>query len=309
MRGLIMDQPLLISSLIRYAAQYHGDTEIVSRTAEGAIHRYTYRDAYARIQKLAQALRALGVAPGDRVATLAWNGHRHFELYYAISGGGAVCHTVNPRLFPPQIRYSLNHAADRYVVADSSFVPLLEALAPELPAVAGYVLMTDAAHMPATKLPNVLCYEDLIGGAAAAFDWPDLDEWTASSLCYTSGTTGNPKGVLYSHRSTLLHAFAITAADSLAMTARDSVMPVVPLFHVNAWGIPYGAAMAGSKLVFPGPHLDPPSLHALIEQERVTISAGVPTVWLKLCEYLAQSGRKFSTLERIHAAARPCRKR
>src|SRR5690242_3711651 len=299
MRGLIMDQPLSIAALIRHAAQYHGDTEIVSRTAEGPLHRYNYRVAYARIQKLANALKGLGVGAGDRVATLAWNGHRHFELYYAISGLGAVCHTVNPRLFPPQIEYILNHAEDSYVFVDLSFVPLLEAMADRLKSVKGYVLMTDGEHVPATRLPQALCYEDLIADQPAEFAWPMLDEWTASSLCYTSGTTGNPKGVLYTHRSTLLHAFAICAADSMAFTARDTVMPVVPLFHVNAWGIPYGAVMAGSKLVFPGPHLDPASLVDLIEREQVTMSAGVPTVWLKICEYLDQTGRRFSTLKRL----------
>jgi fatty-acyl-CoA synthase len=301
MRGLIMDQPLSIAALLRYAAQYHGDTEIVTRTVEGPIHRHTYRDAYARVQQLARALQGLGVAPGDRVATLAWNGHRHFELYYAISGLGAVCHTVNPRLFPPQIEYILNHAEDAYVFADTSFVPLLEAMAPRLRSVKGFVLLTGMGHRPAMTLPNMLWYEELIAAQPASFDWPALDEWTASSLCYTSGTTGNPKGVLYTHRSTVLHAFAINAADSMGLTARDTVMPIVPLFHVNAWGIPYGAAMAGSKLVFPGPHLDPASLFDLMEREQVTMSAGVPTVWLKLCEYLGQTGKRFSSLKRVLA--------
>jgi acyl-CoA synthetase (AMP-forming)/AMP-acid ligase II len=300
MRGLMMSQPLLITSLIRYAAQYHGDTDIVTRTVEGPVHRYTYRDAYQRIQKLANALTALGVKPGDRVATLAWNGHRHFELYYAISGIGAVCHTVNPRLFPAQIEYILNHAEDRYIFVDLSFVALLEQLAPRLKHAASVIVMTDAAHMPSsTALPGLRCFEELIAPQPAGFDWPTFDEWTASSLCYTSGTTGNPKGVLYAHRTTVLHSFSICTADSMALSARDTVMPVVPLFHVNAWGIPYGAPMAGAKLVFPGPHLDPASLFDLLEQEQVTMAAGVPTVWLKLCEHLAQTGRRFSTLKRI----------
>ena len=299
MRGLMMDQPLLITSLIRYAAQYHGGTEIVTRTVEGQIHRYTYKDAYVRTQQLAHALTALGVGNADRVATLAWNGHRHLELYYAISGIGAVCHTVNPRLFPTQVEYILNHAEDRIVFVDLTFVPLLESLAPKLKHAKTFVIMTDAAHLPKTSLPNVLCYEDLIAGKPTSFGWPTFDEWSASSLCYTSGTTGNPKGVLYSHRSTVLHSFSINTADALAMTARDAVMPVVPLFHVNGWGIPYGAVMAGSKFVFPGAGLDPVNLYDLIEREQVTMAAGVPTVWLKMCEHLAQTGQRFTSLRRI----------
>jgi fatty-acyl-CoA synthase len=299
MRGLMMDQPLLITNLIRYAAQYHPDTEIVTRTVEGPIHRYDYRAAYARIQQLAHALEELGVQQGDRLATLAWNGHRHFELYYAISGIGAICHTVNPRLFAPQIEFIINHAEDKYVFTDLTFVPLLEQLAPKLKSVKGYIVLTDAAHMPASNLPNLICYEDLIAGRPPVYEWPALDEWAASSLCYTSGTTGNPKGVLYCHRSTILHTLSINLADSLALTSRDAVLPVVPLFHVNAWGIPYAATMAGAKLVFPGPHLDPARLYELFEQEQVTMSAGVPTIWLKLLEYLDQTGKRFTSLGRV----------
>jgi fatty-acyl-CoA synthase len=299
MRGLMMDQPLLITSLIRYAAQYHADTEIVTKTVEGPLHRYTYAAAYTRIQKLAHALGELGVKQGDRLATLAWNGHRHFELYYAISGIGAICHTVNPRLFPPQIEYILNHAEDKYVFVDLTFVPLLEQLAPRLEKVKGYVVLTDRAHMPASALPNLLCYEELLAGKPTQFAWPALDEWTASSLCYTSGTTGNPKGVLYCHRSTVLHTFSINLADSIALTSRETVLPVVPLFHVNAWGIPYAATMAGAKLVFPGPHLDPVSLYDLFEGEQVTMTAGVPTIWLKLLEHLDQTGKRFTSLKRL----------
>ncbi|HEX2114532.1 MAG TPA: 3-(methylthio)propionyl-CoA ligase [Alphaproteobacteria bacterium] len=299
MRGLMMNQPLLITELIRYAARCHADTEIVTKTVEGPIHRYDYAAAYTRIQQLAHALRELGVRPGDRLATMAWNGHRHFELYYAISGIGAICHTVNPRLFPPQIEYILNHAEDKFVFVDLTFVPLLEQLAPKLKAVKGYVVLTDAAHMPASKLSNLLCYEELIRDKPSTYAWPTFDEWTASSLCYTSGTTGNPKGVLYSHRSTVLHTFSVNQADSLAFTPRDSILPVVPLFHVNAWGIPYAATMAGAKLVFPGPHLDPASLYQLIETEQVTMTAGVPTIWLKLLEYLDQTGKRFTSLKRL----------
>jgi acyl-CoA synthetase (AMP-forming)/AMP-acid ligase II len=299
MRGLIMDRPLLITALIQYAAHYHADTEIVSKTVEGPIHRYNYGAAYARIQQLAHALGALAVKPGDRLATMAWNGYRHFELYYAISGIGAICHTVNPRLFAPQIEYILNHAEDRYVFVDLTFVPLLEQLAPKLKSVKGYVVLTDAEHMPASTLPNLICYEDLIRDKPAAYDWPTFDEWTASSLCYTSGTTGNPKGVLYCHRSTVLHTYSINQADNLAFTARESVLPVVPLFHVNAWGIPYASTMAGSKLVFPGPHLDPVSLYELMESEQVTMTAGVPTIWFKLLEHLEQTGKKLTSLKRL----------
>ncbi|MGQ0662181.1 MAG: 3-(methylthio)propionyl-CoA ligase [Pseudomonadota bacterium] len=299
MRGLMMERPLSIISLIQYAAQYHADTEIVSRTVEGPIHRTTYADSYTRIQKLAHALKALGVEAGDRVATLAWNGYRHFELYYAISGIGAVCHTINPRLFGPQIRYIVNHAEDKFIFTDLTFVPLLEGLAAELAPVEGYVVMTDAAHMPKTRLKNVMCYEDLIGGRPATFDWPQLDEGTASSLCYSSGTTGDPKGVLYTHRSTVLHSFAINQADVLGLSSADTVLPIVPLFHVNAWGIPYAAAMGGSKLVFPGPHYDGESLYNLMEAERVTLTAGVPTVWLNLYQYLERTGKRFTTLRRL----------
>ena len=299
MRGLMMNQALLITDLIRYAAQYHPDTEIVTRTVEGPVHRYDYAAAYTRVQQLAHALDELGVKPGDRLATLAWNGHRHFELYYAISGIGAICHTVNPRLFVPQIEYILNHAEDTYVFVDLTFVPLLEQLAPKLKSVKGYVVLTDRAHMPTSTLPNLLCYEELIAGRPTDYEWPKLDEWTASSLCYTSGTTGNPKGVLYCHRSTILHTFSINLADSLAFTAHEVVLPVVPLFHVNAWGIPYAATMAGSKLVFPGPHLDPASLYEMFEQEQVTMTAGVPTIWHKLLEYLDQTGKSFTSLKRL----------
>ncbi len=290
MQGLMMETPLLISSLIQHAGRYHTDTEIVTRTVEGPIHRYTYGEAHARSRKLAKALGALGVSPGDRVATLAWNTHRHFEIYYAVSGSGAVCHTLNPRLFPPQLVYIINHAADSYLFVDLTFVPLVEAIADQLAALKGVVVMTDAAHMPETKLANVLCYETIVGAEDDDYAWPVFDESTASSLCYTSGTTGNPKGVLYSHRSTVLHSFAACMPDGMFLSSREVLLPIVPMFHANAWGLAYAAAMAGCKLVMPGAGMDGPSLHELIESEGVNMSAGVPTIWFGLMAYLRESG-------------------
>ncbi|MCC7273747.1 MAG: long-chain-fatty-acid--CoA ligase [Alphaproteobacteria bacterium] len=299
MQGLMMDVPLSISSLIRHAALYHGDTEIVTRTVEGPIHRYNWGEAHRRAQQLANALKRLGVQPGDRLATLAWNTHRHLECYYAISGSGAVLHTINPRLFPEQIRYIVNHADDRWIFVDLSFVPVLEKLAADFPRVKGYVVLTDDAHLPQTSLPNVVSYESLIAPEAPEFDWPTFDERTASSLCYTSGTTGNPKGVLYSHRSTVIHSYCVCAPDALGISSRDTILPVVPMFHVNAWGCAYSTAMAGSKLVFPGAKLDGASLHELFETEKVTCTLGVPTVWLGLLAHMAETGKTFSTLRRL----------
>ena len=298
MHGLMMDKPLLISSILEHAAKYHGETEIVSRTIEGPIHRYSYRDAQSRARRLAKALTGLGVAPGDRVATLAWNGFRHFELYYGISGMGAVCHMINPRLFPGQISYIMNHAEDSLVFVDLTFVNLLEDIAGAIASVKAVVVMTDEAHMPETSLANVHCYEALLAAQDDDYDWPQLDETTASSMCYSSGTTGNPKGVLYSHRSTVLHALTSAIPDMLDLSAVDSVMPVVPMFHVNAWGLPYSAPLVGAKLVMPGPKMDGESLHELIESERVTMSAGVPTVWLGLLDYLRKSGGRVDSLDR-----------
>ena len=300
MHGLMMDSPLLTSSLIVHAARQHGDTEIVSRSVEGPIHRYTYAEAEARAKRLAKALLELGVGGSDRIATLAWNGHRHLELYFGISGLGAVCHTINPRLFADQLAYIVNHAKDRYVFLDPSFVGLLEGLHERLPGVTGFVIMTDAEHMPETSLPNTLCYETLIAAQDEGFDWPRLDENLASGLCYTSGTTGNPKGALYSHRSTVLHSFSCCTADHpLAISCREVVLPVVPMFHVQAWGIPYAAAMAGAKLVMPGPRLDGEGLHEMLQTERVTITAGVPTIWLGLLDYLAKTGKTLDHLDSL----------
>ncbi|WP_374618495.1 3-(methylthio)propionyl-CoA ligase [Pandoraea sp.] len=303
--GQMMAAPLLISSLLTHAARHHGDTEIVSRRIEGDIHRYTWRDAEQRARQLAQALRRLGVGEGERVGTLAWNGYRHLELYYAVSGMGSVVHTVNPRLFPEQIAYIVNHAEDRYVAFDINFLPLIEAIAPQCPGVQGWIAMSDRAHLPASGLP-LLCYEDLIAAEDGHFAWPSMDENTASGLCYTSGTTGNPKGVLYSHRSTVLHAFGASLPDAMAMSARDAVLPVVPMFHVNAWGLPYSSALVGAKLVFPGKDLDGKSLYELFEAEGVTFSAGVPTVWLGLLNYVKSIGARFSTLERTVIGGSAC---
>ena len=298
MRGLMMDFPLLISSLIVHADRFHGDTEIVSRTVEGPIHRYTYHDAHRRARQLAQTLGRLGVQPGDRVGTLAWNGYRHFELYYGISGMGAVMHTINPRLFPEQLVYIINHAEDRYVFFDLTFAPLVEKLAPQCPAVRGWIAMTDRTHMPQAGIPNLLCYEELVAAENSDYGWPVFDEWAAACLCYSSGTTGHPKGVLYAHRSTILHAYAASLPDVFAPSARDVILPVVPMFHVNSWAIAYFAPLNGTKLVLPGAALDGKSLYELFEAEKVTITAGVPTVWMGLLAYMRQNGLKFSTLRR-----------
>jgi fatty-acyl-CoA synthase len=287
MFGLMQDRPLLVSSLIEYAASIHGDTEVVSRLADG-IHRSSWRTIHTRAKQLAKALLALGVQPGDRVATLAWNSHRHLELYYAVSGIGAVLHTVNPRLFPEQLSYIVNHAEDSVLLLDAMFLPLVSKLRPHLTTVKQYVLLADeAATTPAREqLPGLLSYETLLAGQDADFVWPVFDENTAASLCYTSGTTGNPKGVLYSHRSTLLHALASCMKDILALSSRESVLLIVPMFHANGWGVPYSAAMAGAKLVFPGAALDGPSVCELLRGEACTLSMGVPTVWLGLLAHL-----------------------
>ncbi|HJS35075.1 MAG TPA: AMP-binding protein, partial [Pseudoxanthomonas sp.] len=280
MNGLMMDQPLLISSLLTHAERHHGDQQIVSRRVEGDVHRYTFRELAERARRMANALDAHGIDMGDRVATLAWNGYRHMELYYAVSGSGAVLHTLNPRLHPDQVAWIVNHAEDGILFFDMSFLPLVEAIADRVPTVKAFVAMTDRAHMPAnSKIRGLLCYEELVADHPAEFCWPRLDEQRASSLCYTSGTTGNPKGALYSHRSTVLHTYAAALPDALNCSAQDAILPVVPMFHVNAWGLPYVACMVGAKLVFPGPWLDGKSLHDLIEAEGVTVSAGVPTVW------------------------------
>jgi fatty-acyl-CoA synthase len=299
MRGLMMDRPLLIQGLIQYAARYHADTEIVSRTTEGPLHRYTYAEAEPRAKQLAKALMRLGVGFGDRVSTIGWNNHRHFEAYYAISGIGAVCHTINPRLFADQLAYIVNHAQDKVLLVDLTFVPLAEKMAAAWPAVRHYVVMTDRAHMPETSLPGALCYEEIVAAETSELEWPEFDENTAAALCYTSGTTGNPKGALYSHRSTVLHAYAICAPNTIGLGMHEAICPIVPMFHVNAWGIPYAAAMAGTKLVFPGPRLDGASLQELFEDEGVTCAAGVPTVWLGLLQHLEATGKRIDSVKRV----------
>ena len=307
MQGSMMQLPLLISSLLVHAERHHPEQQIVSRRVEGDIHRMTYRELAARARRMANALEALGVKQSDRVATLAWNGYRHLELYYAVSGSGAVLHTLNPRLHADQVVYIADHAEDQVLFFDLTFLPLVEAIAPRVKTIKAFVAMTDRAHMPASsKIPGLKCYEELIADASDEFAWPTFDEGLASSLCYTSGTTGNPKGVLYSHRSTMLHTFAIALPDALSCSAKESILPVVPMFHVNAWGLPYAACMMGSKLVFPGAGLDGKSLYELFESERVTLSAGVPTVWQGLLSYVESNDLKFSTMRRTVIGGSAC---
>lgn len=284
--GQMMTQPMIISDLLEYAAQFHPKAEIISRRLEGDIHRYDYSQARQRSKQLANALLALGVSAGDRIATLAWNGYRHFECYYAISGIGAICHTVNPRLYAEQIEYIINHAEDSYLFVDACFLPIIEGLADRLPSVKGVVVMIDEAQMPATSLTKVINYEVLLAGHTDQLQWPRLDPNSAAALCYTSGTTGNPKGVLYSHASTVLHAYASRNPDALSVSADSVVMPVVPMYHVCAWGMPYIAPMAGATLVLPGEGMDGPELYQLIDLAQVDLMLGVPTVWLRLVEYL-----------------------
>jgi acyl-CoA synthetase (AMP-forming)/AMP-acid ligase II len=305
--GQMMDQPLLISSIIEHADRHFGANEIVSRRVEGDIHRYTYHDCHTRSRQLANALATLGVTIGDRVATLAWNGYRHLEAYYGVSGSGAVLHTINPRLHPEQIAYIVNHAEDQYLMFDMTFLPLVEAFAAHCTTVKGFIALCDRSHMPAdSKIANLLCYEDLLEASSPDYVWPQFDENSASSLCYTSGTTGNPKGALYSHRSTILHSYASMMPDSLNVSGRDTVLPVVPMFHVNAWGLPYSVPLTGAKMVFPGPALDGKSLYELFEQEQVTFSAGVPTVWHGLLNYVADNKLTFSSFKRTVIGGSAC---
>ena len=299
MLGQMMDQPLLISTIARHADRRFADQEIVSFTVDNPRHRYTYRDAFSRARKLANALARHGVEQGDRIGTLAWNDYRHFELYYGVSGSGLVCHTINPRLFEDQLVFIINDAADKFLFLDPMFVGTVEALLPRLDDAPQLVILSDDEHMPETSF-DAVSYEAFIADESDDYDWPLFDENTASALCYTSGTTGNPKGVLYSHRSTVLHSFGVSLPDVFDLSAKEVAMPIVPMFHVNAWGIPYATALTGTKLVFPGPKMgDPAELQALIEEEGVTNSAGVPTVWQGLIAYLDATGKRIDSVKTL----------
>ncbi len=307
MFGNMMEQPLLVSSLLRHVERHHGTQEIVSRRIEGDIHRYTYRDMAHRARQLAKALHALGVGAGEVAATLAWNGYRHLELYYAVSGTGAVLHTLNPRLHPDQIAWIAQHAEDKALFFDLTFLPLVESLASRLPTVKAFVLLAARTHMPSsTTIPDLLCYEELLVAQDDRYEWPTFDERTASSLCYTSGTTGDPKGVLYSHRSTLLHAYGAALPDAHKLSACDVVLPVVPLFHVNAWGLPYTSSLVGAKLVMPGANLDGASLYELFDTEQVSFTCGVPTVWQGLLTHMEQTGLRLPHLRRVGIGGSAC---
>jgi acyl-CoA synthetase (AMP-forming)/AMP-acid ligase II len=307
MLGLMQSQPLLISSLIEHAERHHGDAEIVSRRVEGDLHRSTWKEVARRSRQVANALDAMKLLFSDRVATLAWNGYRHLELYFGVSGSGRVLHTINPRLHPDQIAWIANHAEDQVLCFDATFLPLVQAVHARCPSIKTYVALCEPGQVPKDSgIPNLVSYEDWIGGQPTAYQWPSFDENSASSMCYTSGTTGNPKAALYSHRSTILHAYAAALPDVMSLSARDSVLPVVPMFHVNAWGIPYSAALTGCKLVFPGPSLDGKSVYELIEAEQVTYAAGVPTVWQMLLGHMKPAGLRFSTLKRTVIGGSAC---
>ena len=307
MLGQMQQQPLLISSLIEFAERHHGDGEVVSRRVEGDIHRYTWADVARRSRQVANAMGQLGLPSGARVATLAWNGYRHLELYFGVSGSGRVLHTLNPRLHPDQVVWIANHAEDTVLCFDMTFLPLVQAVHARCGTVKQWVALCDADKLPADSgIPGLISYEAWIGAQSDRYSWPAFDENTASSMCYTSGTTGNPKAALYSHRSTILHAYAASLPDSMCISARDAILPVVPMFHVNAWGIPYAAALTGAKLVFPGGALDGKSVYELIEAEGVTFAAGVPTVWQMLLGHMKPAGLKFSTLNRTVIGGSAC---
>ena len=306
MQGLMQDWPLLVHTVLDHARTYHGTREIVSRTVEGPIHRYTYVDLDRRARQLASALDRRGIRLGDILGTMAWNGYRHMEVWYAVMGLGAVAHTLNPRLFADQLTYIINHAEDQYVFTDLTFVPVLEGIQKELPDVKGFIIMTDEDHMPDTGLKNPICYETLLAEGDAGFSWPSFDENTACGMCYTSGTTGNPKGVLYSHRSNVLHGMMTVAGDALSIKSTEAIMPVVPMFHANAWSLAFSCPMAGASMVMPGGQMDGASIYELLDTEKVHMTAAVPTVWLMLLQYLEQSGKKLPYLERVVIGGSAC---
>ncbi|AWF79925.1 long-chain fatty acid--CoA ligase [Microbulbifer sp. A4B17] len=307
MNGMMMQSQLILTGIMKHALNNSPDGEIVSITLDNPDFRYSYQQAFERASQLAYALQKLGANKGDRIGTLAWNDHRHFELYYATSCSGLVCHTINPRLFPEQISYIIEHAADRWLFIDPLFMPLIESLATHLGSIQGIVVLTDKAHMPNTTLSNVYCYETLIAAEPSEFHWPELEEESAAALCYTSGTTGNPKGVLYSHRSLMLHTYGVLMPDVFAIRRDEAILPVVPMFHVNAWSIPYAAPAVGAKLVLPGPKMGcGETLSKLIKKESVTIAAGVPTVWLALLKYLRESEETLPSLNRVVVGGSAC---
>ena len=307
MLGLMQSQGLLISMLLEFAERHHSDVELVSRRAEGDVHRCTWTEVGRRARQLARALDGSGLPPGGRVATLAWNGYRHVELYYGVSCSGRILHAVNPRLHPDQIAWIVNHAEDEVMCFETTFLPIVQAVHSKCPAVKHWIALCDADKLPRDSgIPNLQSYEAWVGAQSADYVWPVFDENTASSMCYTSGTTGNPKAALYSHRSTVLHAYAAALPDAMNLSARDAVLPVVPMFHVNAWGIPYSAALVGCKLVLPGPALDGKSVYELIEAEGVTFAAGVPTVWQMLLNHMKPGGLKFGKLSRTVIGGSAC---
>ena len=297
--GLMMNRPLLISGILEHGAAQFGDQEIVSRETHGPLHRYTYADAAKRARQLAHALAQMGLKAGSAVGSIAWNNHRHLEAYYAVSGSGMVMHTCNPRLHPQQLIYVINHAEDEVVLFDATFAPLVKGIAAHCPQVRAWVCLADAANTPTIEgVANVMNYEGLITGHSDRFDWPEFDENTGAALCYTSGTTGNPKGVLYTHRAIVMNATTAGLPDVLSLSTQETILPVVPMFHINAWCIPYAALVAGTKLVLPGPKLDGPSLFELMDSEQVTISAGVPTIWMGLIQHVEQNNLRFAHMKR-----------
>ncbi len=307
MFGLMQQHELLISGLIEFAQSNHADTEIISRRVEGDIHRSNWAQVAKRAKQIANALKHMDLAVGSRVATIAWNGYRHLELYFGVSGTARILHTINPRLHPDQLAWIVNHAEDEVLCFDMSFLPIVQAIHAKTPTVRHWIALCDADRLPSDSgIPGLQSYEAWMGSQSSEFEWPIFDEHTASSLCYTSGTTGHPKGTLYSHRSTLLHAFGSALPDVMNMSATDSVLPVVPMFHVNAWGLPYSSAMVGAKLVFPGPALDGKSVYELIEQEQVTFAAGVPTVWQMLLSHMKPLNARFSSLKRTVIGGSAC---